>query len=392
MICLARTNAGAANASSSGIIGALTICSGAMFAALLGDMISLWLALTLASFGAVALAADRPQASTAAFRLLMVSGAGGVLHAVGVVLVIATAETAALLGPAGQIGRSGNDALLAVGTTCVFVGVIAQAGLFPFHAVIAQAVRGAPRGSDQTLVMVLGVAAIAVLARWTQALAGDEPSRLSVAGLSVLSAWGGVGALASAAAAVRGSDARTIMRHAFASAAMTAVMMLATGGRVADAALLWLAGAVTGAAAAAVALDASGYDDTVPLVRLDGFAARAPIMAAAFGIGFAGLAALPLTPSFVAAFEGMSALFAALQPVKGCVIAAVIVLLATAGLRMGERMVSRTETGHTMAAQRGAMHVTAAIFALVLIVGAWTLRPLNDLALLANESILEPSR
>jgi NADH:ubiquinone oxidoreductase subunit 4 (subunit M) len=173
---------------------------------------------------------------------------------------------------------------------------------------------------------------------------------------------------------------------------MTAVMMLATGGRVADAALLWLAGAVTGAAAAAVALDASGYDDTVPLVRLDGFAARAPIMAAAFGIGFAGLAALPLTPSFVAAFEGMSALFAALQPVKGCVIAAVIVLLATAGLRMGERMVSRTETGHTMAAQRGAMHVTAAIFALVLIVGAWTLRPLNDLALLANESILEPSR
>lgn len=371
----------------SAIVGVLILAAAAGFSLVLGDMASLWLALTLAGGGAVALAADRPGAAGGAYRLLMVSGVGAVLHAVGVVFLIAAAGSSALSDLAGQTDRLGGDPLFAAGLACVFVGVMAQGGLFPFHTVAIAAARGAPRGADQALAVVLNLAALGVLARWVDVIGSVKTAPLAVMGALALTIWGAIGALACAGAAVRARSPRAIVEGAFAAATMMVIMLMASGGRMADAGLVLLIGATIGALAAGLALDAGGLERNAPLEAAQGLAARAPLTAIAALIGFAGLAGLPLTVTFLAIFEALGLALLSAHAWIGATIALVFVLLATAALRFGEQVL-RSSDRAAAATSRGAL-VAGLLLCLALVVAAWTPGPLFDLALQANASHAE---
>lgn len=271
-----------------------------------GDAFNAFVFLEVASIGTYALVAagearDK-RALPAAFNYLIWGTIGATFYVIGVGFLYAAAGTLNMADLAARLGTLGDSPAAQAGFAFIVVGLGMKAAMFPLHGWLPGVYAGAPSLVSVFLAATATKAAIYLMARFVFDVfpQGTAFSEAFIHG--VLAPLAAAGAIVCSLQAIFEKEIRRMV--AFSSIAQVGFILLgfslATAAGM-SAALFYMFAHALMKAALFMALGALAI--SIRAKRLDDFAgvARdAPWSAAAFGIGAASLAGVPLTMGFLA--------------------------------------------------------------------------------------------
>ena len=313
-----------------------------------GDAFNAFVFLEVSSIGTYALVAAGEQrdrrALPAAFNYLIMGTIGATFYVVGIGFLYGATGTLNMVDMAARLATQGDNAAVQAGFAFIVVGLGIKAAIFPLHGWLPGAYAGAPSLISVFLAATATKTAIYLIARFTF----DVFPAASAFGQTfihfVLAPLAAVAVIVCSLQAIFEKEVRRML--AFSSVAQVGLIMLGlTLANVAgaSAALFYILAHALIKAALFMALGALAISIRArTLDEFAGVARDAPWSAAAFGIGAASLAGLPLTMGFLAKWKLVQAALEAGAVWMVVVIAAGSALTLVYGWRIVEALFFRT--------------------------------------------------
>lgn len=375
----------------------LVVAGASLGAMVTHDLLRIVLLLqTAALAGAVltglAAATDR-RAALAAFGAVVVTLGAGALSVIGAALLHAAVGTLDITQVTLRVASpEGVDAWL--GAALLLAGLVAFAGLAPFHAVAAATAARTPHAAATVVAILLRLAAFIALVRVygaTQAVAAPGVAQAFAYGLAAL---GAVGVLAGGLQAIGASEARRLAAHALTAQFGCALIGLAAGGDDGAIAALFVAaaGAMTALALVLGAAVARAGAASSPMATLDGLGKSHPLVAAAITTAALGMTGAPLTASFLGKWLSIEAALArGWYWAAAAIVASSFAAVFVAG-QIVERLYFRKRAAAFGVAPRTAYVFAPALAAAVLatLVFGWNASAPLDAARMAAGSLAAP--
>ncbi len=318
--------------------------AGCLVAVCAGNLVTLVLAIELASLPAIALVAlerDRERSVEASTRLWLVVGFAGAITLYGVAMLYGAAGGFSYSGVAAAGASSGSEAtLFAVGIALVLAGLLTRLGIAPFHHWLPNVGDGAsPIAAAWATCAVVGAVSFATLHLV------QESHAMQLAGLREMLALFAMFSMAvGSVLALLQSSVKRVLAY---GGVVHAGLFLG---------VLSLGEVENNASAAAAFLEVSTFvvmqlgafgvlsvltrerSGGVQLGEFAGLAERAPILAAAFAVLLLGLAGLPGTVGFISRFQLMQVMIANENVGLALMVGAATVVLFAAYLRIAIAM------------------------------------------------------
>lgn len=278
-----------------------------------GDAFNVFVFLEISSIGTYALVAtgerrDR-RALPAAFNYLIMGTLGATFYVIGIGFLYGATGTLNLADMGVRLATLGDNPAVQAGFAFVVVGLGVKAAMFPLHGWLPGAYAGAPSLVTVFLAATATKAAIYLIARFVFEVFPIDAAFGQAFLVYVLAPLGAAAAIVCSLQAMFEKDVRRML--AFSSVAQAGFILmglsLASGAGMSAAVFYVLAHALMKAALfmalGAFAISTRGRT----LDELAGIGREAPWSAAAFAIGAASLAGVPLTMGFLAKWNLIAA-------------------------------------------------------------------------------------
>ena len=274
-----------------------------------GDAFNAFVFLEVSSIGTYALVAAGEQrdrrALPAAFNYLVMGTIGATFYVIGIGFLYGVTGTLNMADMAARLAPLGDNTAAQAGFAFIVVGLGIKAAIFPLHGWLPGAYAGAPSLVSVFLAATATKTAIYLIARFTFAVFPDTSAFGQIFVHVVLAPLAAVAVIVCSVQAILEKEVRRIL--AYSSVAQVGFIILgltlANAAGVSAALFFIFAHALIKAAlfmalgALAISVKARTLEDFAGVAR------DAPWSAAAFGIGAASLAGLPLTMGFLAKWK-----------------------------------------------------------------------------------------